>query len=74
MSTWVRRIACFGLLSAALMCGSSPSPSTAVSRAAAVQVPGIQPQAGLPPEVRLRKLHLVRPDLIPYPIDYEVVC
>ena len=26
------------------------------------------------PEVRLRKLHLVRPDLIPYPIDYEVVC
>ena len=28
----------------------------------------------LPPEVRLRKLHLVRPDLIPYPIAYEVVC
>jgi hypothetical protein len=27
-----------------------------------------------PPEVRLRKLHLVRPDLIPYPIEYEVVC
>jgi hypothetical protein len=26
------------------------------------------------PEVRLRKLHLVRPDLIPYPIEYEVVC
>ncbi len=25
-------------------------------------------------EVRLRKLHLVRPDLIPYPIAYEVVC
>lgn len=25
-------------------------------------------------EVRLRKLHLVRPDLIPYPLDYEVVC
>lgn len=25
-------------------------------------------------EVRLRKLHLVRPDLIPYPIVYEVVC
>ena len=30
--------------------------------------------ASLPPEVRLRKLHLVRPDLIPYPIAYEVVC
>jgi hypothetical protein len=26
------------------------------------------------PEVRLRKLHLVRPDLIPYPIAYEVFC
>lgn len=25
-------------------------------------------------EVRLRKLHLVRPDLIPYPIMYEVYC
>ncbi len=30
--------------------------------------------AGLSPEVRLRKLHLVRPDLIPYPIEYEVYC
>ena len=26
------------------------------------------------PEVRLRKLHLVRPDLIPYPILYEIYC
>jgi len=25
-------------------------------------------------EVRLRKLHLVRPDLIPYPIAYEIYC
>ena len=25
-------------------------------------------------EVRLRKLHLVRPDLIPYPLVYEVLC
>lgn len=30
--------------------------------------------ASLPPEVRLRKLHLVRPDLIPFPIAYEVCC
>jgi hypothetical protein len=28
----------------------------------------------LNPEVRLRKLHLVRPDLIPYPVCYEVYC
>ena len=25
-------------------------------------------------EVRLRKLHLARPDLIPYPFAYEVYC
>jgi len=25
-------------------------------------------------EVRLRKLHLVRPDLIPYPLAYEIYC
>jgi len=30
--------------------------------------------AYFPAEVRLRKLHLVRPDLIPYPIALEVVC
>jgi len=35
---------------------------------------GETPTAGMYPEVRLRKLHLVRPDLIPYPIAYEVVC
>ena len=29
---------------------------------------------GLPGEVRLRKLHLVRPDLIPYPISFEAYC
>lgn len=28
----------------------------------------------LSPPVRLRKLHLVRPDLIPYPIDVAVYC
>ncbi len=25
-------------------------------------------------EVRLRKLHLARPDLIPYPIETEIYC
>jgi hypothetical protein len=30
--------------------------------------------AAMRPEGRLRKLHLVRPDLIPYPIAYEVYC
>jgi hypothetical protein len=35
---------------------------------------GESPLAGMHPEVRLRKLHLVRPDLIPYPIAFEVCC
>ena len=35
---------------------------------------GENPSAGMYPEVRLRKLHLVRPDLIPYPIAYEICC
>ena len=33
-----------------------------------------QGEAAMAAEVRLRKLHLVRPDLIPYPIAYEVCC
>lgn len=28
----------------------------------------------LRPEVRLRKLHLVRPDLIQYPLSYDIYC
>jgi len=35
---------------------------------------GISSQAAVRPEVRLRKLHLVRPDLIPYPIASEIYC
>ncbi len=52
----------------------APTPS-AVSPAAAVEDdPNLAPQASRQYEVRLRKLHLVRPDLIPYPIAYEVHC
>ena len=35
---------------------------------------GEDPSAALKNETRLRKLHLVRPDLIPYPIAFEVYC
>jgi len=42
--------------------------------APAAQAAPADPMAGLPPEVRLRKLHLVRPDLIPYPIAYDIYC
>lgn len=30
--------------------------------------------AALPPRSKMRKLHLVRPDLIPYPIVFEAYC
>jgi hypothetical protein len=46
----------------------APTPSSPA------QSQGQQPAAQIPPEVRLRKLHLVRPDLIPYPIALEVYC
>ena len=49
----------------------------ATTTSAGPRVTRPEPQAlaqRLAPEVRLRKLHLVRPDLIPYPISYEVYC
>ena len=44
-----------------------------VERRAAIEPSGGE-GASAAIEVRLRKLHLVRPDLIPYPIAYEVCC
>ena len=62
------------LLGTALTVGGSPA-RPAVSRTAAEQLSAHARLDSLrPPEVRLRKLHLVRPDLIMYPIEYEVVC
>ena len=58
--------ACLLAMTALLNCGTpaasivSPQPDFGIVR--------------LPPEVRLRKLHLVRPDLIQYPISFEVYC
>jgi hypothetical protein len=52
------------LLLAALFVGGSTHPE---------QAPDAQEQVAFQ-EVRIRKLHLVRPDLIPYPLYYEVVC
>jgi hypothetical protein len=58
-----------GLLLAALFV--TPGSSSAVQ---AKSPQGATPLASLTTEVRLRKLHLVRPDLIPYPIETEVYC
>jgi hypothetical protein len=41
---------------------NSPTPSSITSA------------ADFLPQVRLRRLHLMRPDLIPYPIAYDAVC
>ena len=58
--------------------------SVVLATCAAIQPVTSAPTGALPagqsatsrhtPEVRLRKLHLVRPDLIPYPVYYEVYC
>ena len=50
------------------------APATAPTAPAADSPSEADAVAGLRPETRLRKLHLVRPDLIPYPIAYEVYC
>jgi hypothetical protein len=59
---------CSVALTVLLNCGST-APSAAQAQSAPVAA-----IAKLPPEVRLRKLHLVRPDLIQYPILYEIYC
>lgn len=51
------------LIAAAMLAGFLPAPPSAVSDTSMVAT-----------AVKLRRLHLVRPDLIPYPIAYEVVC
>ena len=59
-----------GLAALLMLCVSAvPRTQTQVQ-----PVGGESPAARMAPEVRLRKLHLVRPDLIPYPVCYEVYC
>jgi hypothetical protein len=58
-----RVIFCFCILVCGLTISPVPQP-----------VRGELPSANIINEVRLRRLHLVRPDLIPYPMAYEVYC
>ncbi len=54
---------------------STTSQPTAASTPESALIPAAPTaSAHFVPEVRLRKLHLVRPDLIMYPLAYEVVC
>ena len=50
-----------------LVCRSARIPSRNVS-------PVLVAHSDYYPVVHLRKLHLVRPDLIPYPIYYAIYC
>ena len=68
LSPLVRRVARLLVLVCVLAAGFGPTEQGPASRAAEPT----DPVAAA--EVRLRKLHLVRPDLIPYPIAYEVCC
>lgn len=67
-----------GTLFAASATPAQPRLTSPKSDPVAPAIQDCGPQSRLdslrPPEVRLRKLHLVRPDLIPYPLAYEVVC
>ena len=64
-----RLLVVVALLSAAAATPHAPRGGATVGDASATGE-----QAVTRSEVRLRKLHLVRPDLIPYPIAYEVCC
>jgi len=66
-----RQLLFTGMVLAASPAMVSPSPAAAPAAALPTQS---RLDSLRPPEVRLRKLHLVRPDLIYYPIEYEVVC
>lgn len=69
MSLFRRRLASFSLLVALF------APWTSLGTAT-TPVPRQEDStiARYPVEVRLRKLHMVRPDLIPYPLAIEIYC
>ena len=64
------------LVLAGVLCAATATPAAGPTCPPASSDLGPQARydALRPPEVRLRKLHLVRPDLIPYPLAYEVYC
>ncbi len=71
LSPLLRRVARLLVLVWVLASGFGPAqaPSTRAAE------PAVSGAATAGAEARaLRKLHLVRPDLIPYPIAYEVCC
>ena len=75
MNSARRLVACsIALLALTAGCLAPSTPPAPPAADIATADPKESPVAGIRPEGRLRKLHLVRPDLIPYPIAYEVYC
>jgi len=62
-----KRFAGISMLACVLVSGDVASESS-------LRIIPQDPTAKLTSEVRLRKLHLVRPDLIGYPIVFEIYC
>ena len=70
----IRRFISVGVVICALAATISTSGDKKVSNSAR-NLHAANPQvAAALIEVRIRRLHLVRPDLIPYPIAYEIIC
>ncbi|MGD0139745.1 MAG: hypothetical protein ABSD28_12780 [Tepidisphaeraceae bacterium] len=70
----IHRFISLGLLACAMAAGmglSSDTASISARKNASISAPQV---ASRLMEVRIRRLHLVRPDLIPYPIAYEIIC
>jgi hypothetical protein len=70
MRLWISSIV------ACLLCLGIGGPNTPqkTSSAALISHPESLATSHFIIEVRLRKLHLARPDLIPYPLETEVYC
>jgi hypothetical protein len=68
------------LMAALVAAGLLPGTSAVSATSAAPRLAGLAAaqdavaSSSLRPEVRLRKLHLVRPDLIMYPLAYDIYC
>jgi hypothetical protein len=66
-------VALLALLTSGHGAAVPPSPSTPAPAPEAAAAPADE-FVSVRREVRLRKLHLVRPDLIQYPLSYDVFC
>jgi hypothetical protein len=66
MAAWIRNLTFLSVVACAPLSRVGVSSSATTIQNTAVSI--------FQMEVRLRKLHLVRPDLIPYPLEIEVIC